>query len=600
MRRFLAYIRDHEPRAVTFWVLLTLGLGVVGLRGYPDGAPFDLSDLLYQSAQLFVLQLEVVPGKTTWVLDVARWSAAAVSFYAVLRAGSVLFAGEIERLRLRRLSGHVVVCGLGRKGHRLTHDFLSRGQRVVVIEKDEENDYLLAAREAGAIVMLNAAADDALLRQARVAQASVLLAVTGDDGANIETALAARRLVRDEAPGRTSPLRVLSHVNDLRLCGLLRGAKVLTGGGKEPVEAMPFNIHEAAARVLLRDHPLDRERLGAGDPRFVHLCVVGFGQMGESIALQAARLVHVANGSRLRVTIVDRKAEERRQRFLGRCPGFTSVADLDVLEGDVEYAEVLERIEAWGQDSGRLLNIAVCLDDDRRGIACGLTLVERLRGRQVPVRVRMSQEAGMSALVHGTGEGHWTGQISVFGMLDRLCTGESVLGEELDLLARRTHEHYLKRKLAEGEPLGSRPAMKEWSALDEFFRESNRQQADHIRVKLRAIGCRLESASPSDAAPGTFAFTADEVELLARMEHDRWCARHLLEGWRRGDTRDDVAKTHPCLIPWEDLEERYRDNDRAAVRQIPELLQLVDQYIVREAVSENLGDTGVSRMQRAG
>jgi hypothetical protein len=599
MRRILAYIRDHEPRAVTLWVLLTLGLGVVGLRGYPDGASFGLSDLLYQSAQLFVLQLQVVPDKTTWTLDVARWSAAAVSFYAVLRAGSVLFAGEIERLRLRQLSGHVVVCGLGRKGHRLAHDFLSRGERVVVIEKDEENDYLLAAREAGAVVMLNAAADDAILRQARVAQASLLLAVTGDDGANIETALAARRLVREEAPGRARPLRVLSHVSDLRLCGLLRGAKVLTGG-KEPVEAMPFNIHEAAARVLLRDHPLDRERLGPEDSRFVHLCVVGFGQMGESIALQAARLVHVANGSRLRVTIVDRKAEERRQRFLGRCPGFTSVAHLDVLEGDVEYAEVLERIEEWGRDPGRLLNIAVCLDDDRRGIACGLTLVERLRGRQVPVRVRMSQEVGMSALVHGTGEGHWTGRISVFGMLDRLCTGESVLGEELDRLARRTHEDYLRRKLAEGESLGSRPALKEWSELDEFFRESNRQQADHIRVKLRAIGCRLEPASPPDPAPGTFAFTDDEVELLARTEHDRWCARHLLEGWRRGDTRDDVARTHPCIVPWTDLEERYRDNDRAAVRQIPELLQLVGQRIVREAMSENPESASVSRMQRAG
>ncbi|MGZ3456969.1 MAG: NAD-binding protein [Archangium sp.] len=597
MRRFLAYLRDHEPRAVTVWVLLTLGLGVVGLRGYPDGSSLGLSDLLYESVQLFVLQLQVVPDKTPWTLEVARWSAAAVSFYAVLRASSVLFAGELERLRLRRLSGHVVVCGLGRKGHRLAQDFLSRGARVVVIEKDEENDYLLAAREAGAIVMLNTAADDAILRQARVAQASLLLAVTGDDGANIETALVARQLVREEAPRRATSLRVLTHVSDLRLCGLLRGSKVLAGG-EEPVESSPFNIHEAAARVLLRDHPLDRERLGPGDSRFVHLCVVGFGQMGESVALQAARLVHLANGSRLRVTIVDREAEERRQRFLGRCPGFTAVADLDVLEGDVEYAEVLARIEEWGRDPGRLLNVAVCLDDDRRGIACGLTLVERLREHRVPVRVRMSQEAGMSALVHGAGEGHWTGRISVFGMLDRLCTRESVLGEELDLLARTAHEDYLRRKLAQGEKPGSRASWRKWPELDEFFRESNRQQADHIPVKLRAIGCRTEPASPLD--PGGFAFTPEEVELLARMEHDRWCARHLLDGWRRGDTRDNVARTHPCIVPWAELEEHYRENDRAAVRQIPELLAIVGQRIVREAPSEDREGGGAPPMRRAG
>lgn len=567
---------------VAAWVLWTLGLGVVGLRDYFEDLRFGLSDLLYQSVQLFVLQLQVVPDKTPWTLDVARWSAAAVSFYAVLRASSVLFADEFERLRLRRLSGHVVVCGLGRKGQQLALDFLSRGERVVVIEKDEENDSLLTAREAGALVLRNATADEAVLRQVRVDRAALLLAVTGDDGANIEAALAARRLVREQSPGRTTPLRVFSHVGDHWLCGLIRDSKVLKGA--EPVEAMPFNIHEAAARVLLRDHPLDSEHLGPGDPRFVHLCVVGFGQMGESVALQAARLMHLANGSRLRVTIVDLKAEERRQRFLGRCPGFTEVAHLDVLEGDVEYAEVLTRLEAWGQDPNQLLDIVVCFDDDRRGLACGLALVERLRGRRVPVRVRMSHEEGMLALVHGSGQGRWNGRISVFGMIDRLCNRESILGETLDLLARTAHTDYLKRKLAQGERVGARASLREWPELDEFFRESNRQQADHIPVKLRAIGCRTEP-TPAGDGTGGFAFTPEEVELLARMEHERWCARHLLEGWRKG-ARDDVARTHPCLIPWAELEEPYRDNDRAAVRQIPELLGLIGQRLVRESPEE--------------
>src|SRR5918995_7194184 len=129
MRRLLAFLRNHEPGMAVTWVLSTLGLGVVGLRDYLGEPRFGPSDLLYQSVQLFVLQLQVLPGRTPWTLDVARWSAAAVSFYAVLRAGSVLFASELERLRLRRLSGHVVVCGLGRKGHQLAQDFLSQGER---------------------------------------------------------------------------------------------------------------------------------------------------------------------------------------------------------------------------------------------------------------------------------------------------------------------------------------------------------------------------------------------------------------------------------------------------------------------------------------
>lgn len=422
-------------------------------------------------------------------------------------------------------------------------------------------------------------------------------AVTGDDGANIETTVAARRLVLAEAPGRTTPLRVHAHVGDLRLCGLIRASKVLAGAG--PVETTPFNIHEAAARVLLRDNPLDRERLLPGDPRFVHLCVVEFGQMGESVALQAARMVHLANGSRLRVTLIDPEAEERRKRFLGRCPGFTAVADLDVLEGEVEYADVLAQLEEWGRDPRQLLDIVVCFDDDRRSLACALALVERLRERQIPVWVRMSQEAGLSTLARGSGTGSWTGRISVFGLLDRLCTRESVLGESLDQLARTAHEDYLRRKYAQGEKPGSRPSLRPWSELDEFFQESNRQQADHIPVKLRAIGCRTEPGPP-DASPGGFAFTPEEVEMLARMEHERWCARHLLDGWRRGEKREELARTHPCLVPWENLGENYRDNDRAAVRGIPQLLALVGLRIVREAGSTRQEGVETSPLERTG
>lgn len=577
MRRLLGLLRDHEPRLVLAWVLVTLGLGVAGLRDYL-GPGFSTSDLLYQAVQLFVLQLAVVPGKTGLVLDVARWSAAAVSFYAVLRTLSVLFADELAGLRLRRLRGHAVVCGLGRKGLRLVLDLRRRGQAVVVVEKDEENDHLLAAREAGALVVLGHAADEGLLRRARAHRAELVLAVTGEDGVNIEETEAVRRLVTATPPAPASPgaLRVLAHVGDLRLCGLLRASRVLSVPG--PVEAAPWCVHEAAARVLLRDHPLDREPIGPTDPRCVHLVVVGFGQMGESVALQAARIVHLANGGRLRVTIVDRRAEERRRRFLGRCPGFPAVADLDALEGDIEDQDVLARVEAWGQDPARLLDVVVCFDDDRRGLSCALGLVERLRGRRVPVRVRMSQEAGLSALARADAPGGWTGRISVFGLLDRLCTRDDVVGESLDRLARAAHEDYYRRKLAEGERPGARPSLRPWAELDEHYRESNRQQADHLPVKLRAVGCRAVPAA--EAAPG-FAFTAAEVELLATMEHARWCARHLLDGWTRGDVRDDAAKVHPCLVPWEQLGEQFRDNDRAAARQVPALLALVGQGVVR-------------------
>jgi hypothetical protein len=52
------------------------------------------------------------------------------------------------------------------------------------------------------------------------------------------------------------------------------------------------------------------------------------------------------------------------------------------------------------------------------------------------------------------------------------------------------------------------------------------------------------------------------VEDLARHVHDTWAQRRMEKGWTYGPDRDDEAKTHPCLVPYEDLPEDEKDYDR--------------------------------------
>ena len=57
---------------------------------------------------------------------------------------------------------------------------------------------------------------------------------------------------------------------------------------------------------------------------------------------------------------------------------------------------------------------------------------------------------------------------------------------------------------------------------------------------------------------------AELTELLARHAHDLWALQRLREGWRWGQKRDDTARTHPCLIPYDDLPESEKEYDRNA------------------------------------
>ena len=54
------------------------------------------------------------------------------------------------------------------------------------------------------------------------------------------------------------------------------------------------------------------------------------------------------------------------------------------------------------------------------------------------------------------------------------------------------------------------------------------------------------------------------TELLARNAHDIWGRQRLSDGWRNGPKRDDEAKEHPCLVPYEELPESEKEYDRNA------------------------------------
>lgn len=52
------------------------------------------------------------------------------------------------------------------------------------------------------------------------------------------------------------------------------------------------------------------------------------------------------------------------------------------------------------------------------------------------------------------------------------------------------------------------------------------------------------------------------IEQLARNVHEVWAKNRMNEGWRYGEQRDDRLKTHPCLIPYEELPEEEKNYDR--------------------------------------
>ncbi len=52
------------------------------------------------------------------------------------------------------------------------------------------------------------------------------------------------------------------------------------------------------------------------------------------------------------------------------------------------------------------------------------------------------------------------------------------------------------------------------------------------------------------------------VEQMSKNVHEVWAETRIKQGWTYAEQRNDELKTHPCLVPYEDLSEEEKEYDR--------------------------------------
>lgn len=52
------------------------------------------------------------------------------------------------------------------------------------------------------------------------------------------------------------------------------------------------------------------------------------------------------------------------------------------------------------------------------------------------------------------------------------------------------------------------------------------------------------------------------MEQMSKNVHEVWAETRIKQGWTYGPERNDEKKTHPCLVPYEELPEEEKEYDR--------------------------------------
>ncbi len=280
MRRLQRYWRSTLI-VIVFWTAFGAFLG----SGMLSGTLFHrVATGLYYAGALFLLGgLDAgLPHDVNAPSTIILW---VCYFVAPLLTASFVYdfiqARILNRIP-RRLSGHTIICGLGRNGrliYELARQSLPKNHPIVVIEQNEKNPHLqILEKDPSAWRIKNDFTQMPVLQSARVEQASRIIFSTNQDLENLNAVVA----LQSFASKHKKPA-VFCHLGDLEM--LDNFSRTLF---REPAyeRVHVFNGYQCATRRLM--HRINSEKL-LSDSGNVFI-LFGYGRFARMLFSHIARV----------------------------------------------------------------------------------------------------------------------------------------------------------------------------------------------------------------------------------------------------------------------------------------------------------------------
>lgn len=399
----------------------------------------------------------------------------------------------------------------------------------------------------------------------------------------------ASRRLPDAGPGERPLPMLVEEDAGVSLEDALRGVPVPCSSDGEDLtgELLPDPSTPEGARVahkilfdvLCQVEALHRRGLYHRDLRSANIALRAWGPGPEGVRATLLDLEFLTGERRGLVRCAgyyDRLFAEDGLARLGRAPtlleqdlGYLAVMFAEVLHGrvaaalsDGELLDVLRsrnsplRVGSDGTFSRRVL----LRDVWREARLAGLPTVEEAYGHVSARAVAIARDETLHA-----------GYVDALDRIRLERSVEMILEQQtVERLARAIFESYREHRRRDGLPV-------EYETYDEQpedFKASCLEQARSYCEKVRLLGYELALAGECDEEDRVRSFNDDEIEFLARVEHDRWVEERTAAGWVYGPEKDVERKVSPYLVGWEELSDEIREYDRAPMREMIELVEL--------------------------
>ena len=216
-------------------------------------------DLSHSPAgRVFTMLLGFTGIATTWFIF--------SQLTAFIVEGEVNIALRRRRMlrQIARMSGHYIVCGIGRVGSNVARELITTERPFVIIDSSQAHIDEFRERHPDVVFLHGDAAEDALLADAGIARAAGVFAVVGDDSRNLVISLTAKTL--------NPKLRVVTRCHDIAWVDKMRkvGADAIvspdfTGGMRIAAAMIRPTVVTFLDEMLRSDKALRVEEVRIGE-----------------------------------------------------------------------------------------------------------------------------------------------------------------------------------------------------------------------------------------------------------------------------------------------------------------------------------------------